>query len=42
MLIGVGAWTWASGSQVWKGKDGSLMQKPRKNSPKIHCWMFGP
>jgi hypothetical protein len=42
MLIGVGAWTWASGNHVWKGNAGSLMQKPMKNSAKIHPWMYGP
>ena len=35
MLIGVGAWTWASGNQVWNGNDGSLMQKPIRKSTKI-------
>jgi len=30
MLIGVGASTCASGSQVWNGKDGSLTMKPMK------------
>ena len=28
----VGASTWASGSQVWKGNMGTLIAKPRKNA----------
>ncbi len=31
--IAVGASTWASGSQVWNGKSGTLMAKPM-NSPR--------
>ena len=33
----VGASTWASGSQVWKGNIGTLMAKPRKKAQKTHC-----
>src|SRR5881398_4156322 len=29
----VGASTWASGSQVWNGKIGTLMANARKNAP---------
>src|SRR5260370_736830 len=32
MLIGVGASTWASGSQVWNGNTGTLMAKPMKRN----------
>ena len=39
MLIGVGAWTWASGSQVWNGNDGSLMMNPIRNRTKTQLWM---
>ena len=42
MLIGVGACTWASGSHVWNGNDGSLTQKPIKKSRKIHSWIDRP
>ncbi len=31
----VGAWVWASGSQVWNGKIGTLMPKPMNMPPKI-------
>ena len=31
----VGAWVWASGSQVWNGNIGTLMAKPRNMPPKI-------
>ena len=39
MLIGVGASTCASGSQVWNGNDGSLTMKPMKNRTKTHHWI---
>jgi len=32
----VGASTWASGSQVWKGNIGTLIAKARKKAPKNH------
>ena len=32
----VGAWVWASGSQVWNGKMGTLMPKPMNMPVKIH------
>ena len=38
--IGVGACTWASGSQVWKGKIGTLMAKPmnrNQNTQVVNC-----
>ena len=35
----VGAWVWASGSQVWKGKIGTLMPKPMNMPPKIKTWV---
>ena len=31
----VGAWVWASGSQVWNGNIGTLMPKPMNMPPKI-------
>ncbi len=30
----VGAWTWASGSQVWNGNSGTLMAKASANARK--------
>jgi hypothetical protein len=30
----VGAWTWASGSQVWNGNIGTLIAKEAKNKAK--------
>ena len=36
MEIGVGASTWASGSQVCTGTAGSLITKPTNNSRKAH------
>ena len=38
MLIGVGASTWASGSQVWNGKTGTLMAKPMNRNRNIVYW----
>ena len=31
----MGAWVWASGSQVWNGNIGTLMPKPMNMPPKI-------
>ena len=31
----VGAWVWASGSQVWNGNIGTLMPNPTNMPPKI-------
>ena len=36
MLIGVGASTCASGSQVWTGTAGSFTRKPTMSSPNNH------
>ena len=33
--IAVGASTWASGSQVWNGKTGTLMAKPINSNTQI-------
>ena len=41
MLIGVGASTWASGSQVWNGKTGTLMAKPMNRKMNIVYWKAG-
>ena len=41
MLIGVGASTWASGSQVWNGKTGTLMAKPMNRNRNIVYWNAG-
>ena len=41
MLIGVGASTWASGSQVWNGNTGTLMAKPTNSSRNIVYWKPG-
>jgi len=41
MEMGVGASTWASGSQVWKGNIGSLMAKPMKRSKNMVIWNQG-
>ena len=41
MLIGVGASTWASGSQVWNGNTGTLMAKPTNSSRNIVNWKQG-
>ena len=35
----VGAWVWASGSQVWNGNIGTLMPKPMNMPPKISTWV---
>src|SRR5438477_12847824 len=35
----VGASTWASGSQVWKGNIGTLIAKPTKKAQKTQCWV---
>jgi hypothetical protein len=35
----VGAWVWASGSQVWNGNIGTLMPKPMNMPPKISSWV---
>jgi hypothetical protein len=35
----VGAWVWASGSQVWNGNIGTLMAKPRNMPPKTRSWV---
>src|SRR3546814_6730222 len=35
----VGAWVWASGSQVWNGNIGTLMAKPTNMPPKISTWV---
>jgi len=38
--IGVGASTWASGSQVWKGNTGTLIAKPmnrNQNTQVVNC-----
>src|SRR5215470_5091858 len=37
----VGASTWASGSQVWKGNIGTLIAKPRKNARKTQYCRSG-
>src|SRR6185436_3176832 len=38
----VGASVWASGSHVWNGNIGTLIEKPRKNARKIHhCKLNG-
>ncbi len=34
----VGAWVWASGSQVWKGNIGTLIPKPMNMPPKMSHW----
>ena len=34
----VGASTWASGSQVWKGNIGTLMANARKKARNAHNW----
>ena len=34
----VGASTWASGSQVCRGKTGTLMAKARMKAPNSHSW----
>ena len=41
MLIGVGASTWASGSQVWNGNTGTLMAKPMNRNRNIVYWKPG-
>src|SRR5215467_5884977 len=42
----VGASTWASGSQVWKGNIGTLIANPMKKARKIQYWRlkarYGP
>src|SRR3546814_11560359 len=35
----VGAWVWASGSQVWNGNIGTLLAKPTNMPPKISTWV---
>ena len=35
----VGAWVWASGSQVWNGNIGTLTPKPTNMPAKIHSWL---
>ena len=37
----MGAWTWASGSQVWNGHIGTLIAKARKNARKAKSWSVG-
>src|SRR6267142_5171864 len=37
----VGAWTWASGSQVWNGNIGTLIAKARKKARNAKSWRFG-
>src|SRR5256885_4658359 len=37
----VGAWTWASGSQVWNGNIGTLIANARKNARNAKIWRFG-
>src|SRR5208282_2701711 len=37
----VGASTWASGSQVWKGNIGTLIAKPRKKAKNNQNWTSG-
>ena len=37
----VGASTWASGSQVWKGNIGTFMAKARAKAAKSHIWRRG-
>src|SRR5512143_215646 len=37
----VGAWTWASGSQVWNGNIGTLIAKARKNARNAKTWRVG-
>src|SRR6185295_1854261 len=37
----VGAWTWASGSQVWNGNIGTLIANARKNARKAKSWSVG-
>ena len=37
----VGAWTWASGSQVWNGNIGTLIANARKNARKANSWRVG-
>ena len=39
MLTGLGASTWASGSQPWMGKIGILTPKPTKKPRKIRIWV---
>ncbi|MCA9706177.1 MAG: hypothetical protein KDK70_10040 [Myxococcales bacterium] len=38
---GVGAWVWASGSQVCTGKSGTLMAKLATNAQKHRAWACG-
>ena len=35
----MGAWVWASGSQVWNGNIGTLMPKPMNMPAKISTWV---
>src|SRR5215208_7824201 len=37
----VGAWTWASGSQVWNGNIGTLIAKARKKARNANTWSVG-
>src|ERR1700741_4711923 len=37
----VGAWTRASGSQVWNGNIGNLIAKERKNARNAKIWRVG-
>src|SRR3954468_17753304 len=37
----VGAWTWASGSQVWNGNIGTLIANARKKARKANIWSVG-
>ncbi len=37
----VGAWTWASGSQVWNGNIGTLIANARKNARNAKIWRVG-
>ena len=38
----VGAWTWASGSQVWNGNIGTLIANARKNARNAPTWSPAP
>ncbi len=35
----MGASTWASGSQVWKGTIGTLIAKESAKAASSHCWV---
>ncbi len=36
----MGACVWASGNQVWNGKIGTLMPKPKTMPPKMSSWVL--